>query len=159
MKKLLVIDVQKQFKDNKGMYEKCISFLSNCKDNYDTVYVTVFSQTIDGSTNNNFVNKLDWHRCGSCSEADLEFDTSNMYVINKNGYGIKNLDTYINPECDQVDIIGCNIDACVMAVCFQLWDMGVDFRVLTDYVYTTSSRFAKDDVKEILKSNFGTCVI
>lgn len=159
MKKLLIIDVQKQFKDNEGSYEKCLSFITENINNYDMVYATIFSQTINGETNSNYREKLKWEDCDSCTEADLEIvSTNNINIILKNGYGIKNIDRFFKKD-DEIDIIGCDVDACIMAVCFQLWDRDINFRILTDYIYTTASNFTKSNVIKILKRNFGTCVV
>lgn len=47
----------------------------------------------------------------------------------------------------------------MLALCFHLWDMGVNFEVLTDYVYTTSTNKAVIDGSiEIMKRNFGDCI-
>lgn len=47
-----------------------------------------------------------------------------------------------------------------MAVCFQLWDAGItNFRVLTEYCYTTANNFSKEDVIKIMKRNFGKCIV
>jgi len=120
---------------------------------------TIFSQTINGETNSNYREKLKWEGCDSCTESDLEIvSTNNINIIFKNGYGIKNIDRFFKKD-DEIDIIGCDVDACVMAVCFQLWDRDINFKILTDYIYTTASNFTKNDVLKILKRNFGTCVI
>lgn len=74
------------------------------------------------------------------------------------GYGTPELSQYISKD-DEVTVVGCDTDACVLALCFQLWDMGVNFEVLTDYVYTTSTNKAVIDGSiEIMKRNFGDCV-
>lgn len=159
MRKLLIIDVQKQFKDNEGLYEKCLSFIQENAHNYDMSYATIFSQTINGKTNSNYCEQLNWDGCNFCTETDLEFVLNdNIVIILKNGYGIKDIDCFFEKD-DEIDIIGCDIDACVMAVCFQLWDRDIRFKVLTDYTYTTSSVFTKNDVIKILKRNFGMCII
>lgn len=159
MKKLLIIDLQKQFKDKEGLYEKCLSFIKENTKKYNMIYATIFCQTIDGETNSNYHEKLRWNGCNSCTESDLEIvPTSNISIIFKNGYGIKNIDRFFK-KGDEIDVIGCDADACIMAVCFQLWDMGINFRILTDYIYTTASNFTKSDVIKILKRNFGTCVV
>lgn len=154
MRKLLVIDVQKQFKDENGGYENCLSFIK--ESDYNEIYATVFTQTLNGEVNCNYKDKINWERCLHCSENDLEFNADK--IILKNGYGIKNIENIFNKN-DKIDVIGCNIDACVMAICFQLWDMGIDFRILTDYVYTTSKDFSKNDIIKIMKPNFGKCII
>ena len=81
--------------------------------------------------------------------------TSNLF---KNGYGIRNIEQYFSKD-DEVYIIGCEIDACVMAICFQLFDLNINFFVLSDYVYTTSKFFTKEDVLNLYIRNFRKCVI
>ena len=47
-----------------------------------------------------------------------------------------------------------------MAICFQLWDEGItNFKVLTEYCYTTSKDFTKEEVIKIMKRNFGKCIV
>ena len=159
MNKLLVVDLQRQFKDKDGQYDKCLSYIRRNIDGYDRVYATLFSQMVGGELNDNYQSMLNWDDCISCSKEDLEFtEIGGIEVIPKNGYGIADIDKYITKN-DEVFVIGCDTDACIMAVCFQLWDRGINFRILTEYTYTTSSTFTKDDVIKILKRNFGLCVI
>lgn len=47
-----------------------------------------------------------------------------------------------------------------MAMCFQLWDAGItDFKVLTEFCYTTAKDFTKEEVVKIMKRNFGKCIV
>lgn len=151
MKKLLIVDLQKQFRSYK--YDNIVSKIKSLSEQYDKVYATVFSQ----GENDNYRQKLNWCGCQDCSEEDLEFDTSSMEVIKKDGYGITNISSYFSEE-DEVDIIGCDSDACIMAICFQLWDLGIDFKVLTGYIYTSAREISDDDVIKIMKRNFGSCI-
>ena len=64
---------------------------------------------------------------------------------------------------EPIDIIGCDADACVMAICFQLWDLGyTNLHILTDYIYTTADDFygiTREVWINIMRRNFGDCVI
>lgn len=153
MKKLLIVDLQKQFKDKYGEYERIVSNIDNLKLSYDKIFATVFTQ-ID---NSNYITKLNWDGCKNCSHKDLEFDINLENIIIKDGYGIKNITKYFQSD-DEIDIIGCDSDACVMAICFQLWDLGYNFNILSNNIYTTSSNYTNEDVKKILKRNFGNCL-
>lgn len=144
MNYLLVIDVQKQF--NTGGYEKCLEFIEKHRDEYDKVVATVFKQ--DRSVNGNYA-KLKYDGCMDASENDIEFQTD-MTVI-KHGYGLPG--NFFSSK-DRVDVIGCETDACVLATCFNLWDAGIDFQVLWDYVYT-SADIAEIELWKIYKRNFG----
>ena len=113
MRKLFIIDLQKQFKDTCGSYERIVNDVINLKPNYDKVYATVFTQ----GKNPNYVQKLNWTGCSDSTEKDLEFDLNGVQVIVKDGYGIPDIRRYIESQ-DEIDVIGCDTDACVLAVCF-----------------------------------------
>lgn len=163
MKNILIIfDLQKQFIDKNGEYEKCLDFIKNNKDKYDKIIGTIFSQNDNNKHNPNYNKHMHWNGCLNCSEADLEYEIKSMKLITKTGYGsiqlvnflLKNFD-----KTDKIEIVGCDIDACITAICFQLWDAGFeDFKILTQYCFSTV-KLSKDTLVEILKRNFGDCVV
>lgn len=58
-----------------------------------------------------------------------------------------------------LDIVGCDSDACVLATCYKLFDNGIDFTILTDFLYSTSRDTSiNDSAIKIMKRNFGSCV-
>lgn len=159
---LIIIDLQKQFADkNKINYSKCLTYISDNENKYDYIIATIFKQD---KNNTNYINHLGWDGCMDSSLNDLEFNTFNKKIIYKNNYGsfdsnfLQNI-LMLNTD-DNIDIIGCDSDACVLASCFSLWDNGyTNFHILKDYVYTTSNKFDNDTVLEIMRRNFGNCVI
>lgn len=158
MKKLLVVDLQKQFQDEGSVqYNKCLNFVKESMSEFDYTVATLFRQSED---NMNYIRHLQYADCIDTTIEDLEFysEPFNGVVITKHGYGTPKLSQYISKD-DEVTVVGCDTDAFVLALCFQLWDMGVNFEVLTDYVYTTSTNKAVIDGSiEIMKRNFGDCV-
>lgn len=148
---LLVIDIQKQFKDKNGNYEKVVDFIQSNYNKYDKVIATYFKNKNDSF----YENKLEWNGCKSASEKDIEFNIPNFTVYEKISYG------FILPSLFdvEIDIIGCDSDACVLATCFYLWDKEIEFKVLTDYIYTNSKTFSNEVVIELMKRNFGKCII
>lgn len=163
-KHLLVIDLQKQFSDTNGQYEKCLQYIKQHHNDYDSVYATLFKQNID--KNPNYVKHLNWDGCKQVCENDLEYidalDCKN--IIYKYGYGDTSehqfLTTALFSFHDEIHIIGCDLDACIMAICFQLWDAGFNnFKVLTEYCYTTAKDINKEDIIKIMKRNFGDCIV
>ncbi len=171
---LLIIDLQKQFKDECGEYEKCIDFV---KAHTDDCYIlgTVFFNT-EGSL---YEKHLDWTDCKDLQKYPdkileyIEYPFSKL--IFKSGYGInscENLDITLEEifkivsekqNCDnpkiRFNIIGCDADACVLATAFNLWDKGYEFRILTDYIYTTAKDLNKKDILLLMLRNFGDCVV
>lgn len=177
MKILLVIDLQKQFADNNGNYEKCIDYITGHRNEYDTVVGTYFQNTPDSM----YAKHLNQYGCMVISGNDIEYPCD--YLYGKTGYsanaagndnnviysairtimnkkGPHSIDQeYPGDEDHPVYIMGCDSDACVLATLFDLWDKGVNFRVLSDYVYTTANGIDNDTVIKIMKRNFGDCVI
>lgn len=169
---LLVIDLQKQFKDDNGQYEKCIEYIKNhIDDNY--VLGTVFINSDDSM----YEKHLKWSGCKNVNyrfngmSEDIEYPFHKLIL--KRGYGI-NIDN--QPSCFkdiynfaskqqnccvptiQFQLMGCDADACVLASAFELWDKGYDFVILSDYIYTTAKEFDKDQIIKIMRRNFGDCV-
>lgn len=170
---LLIIDLQKEFADtdnNSQEYNKAMQFVkeNGNKGSYDKIISTGFRNGV----NPNFRHNLNWYDCEKSDIDSLEYlsyiDKSLHTIIFKDGYAdrsdcvvsaIKNYNDTI-PEDADIDIIGCDLDACVMAICFQLWDAGItEFKVLTELCYTTAKDFTKDDIIKIMKRNFGKCII
>lgn len=169
---LLIVDLQKEFADinnNSHNYNKLIQFVkeNGNKGSYDKIISTVFNN----NKNPNFRHNLNWYECDNTDINSLEYlnyiDKSMHSVVFKSGYGDRNdcvlsaIRSFNNgiPENADIDIIGCDIDACVMAICFQLWDAGItNFKVLTEFCYTTAKNFAKEDVVKMMKRNFGKCI-
>jgi len=144
-KTLLVVDLQKQFKGDK--YDKCLEYIEKHREEYDRIIATLFVN--DASINRNFIKKLKFKDCRDAVVDDIEFATD--MIIVKNGYGLQ---PGIFGKKDKIDIIGCETDACVLATCFSLWDDGIDFNVLWNYVYTNSDIKIKE-IRKIYKRNFG----
>lgn len=166
---LLIVDLQKEFADIENgsqNYNKVIEFI---KENmnigyYDKIISTVFRNDV----NDNFRYNLNWYECKDSNEESLEYlkyiDKSLHTIIVKMGYGdisnsIINLINNKIPENAEIHIIGCDLDACVMAICFQLWDASItNFKVLTEYCYTTAKDFSKEDIIKLMRRNFGKCI-
>ena len=134
---LIIVDLQKQFADEgKEKYNKCLKFIEDNGKKYDSVTATYFRQNED---NTNYIDHLGWNGCSDATAKDLEFETRNKGVVCKHNYGTFDCNfiySYFHAEKnDNIDIIGCDSDACILALCFSLWDNGyTNFHVLTDYI-------------------------
>lgn len=150
---LIVVDVQPEFY-SKGIYEKILDYISNSRVKYDIIVATQFRNYNDS----NFCSMLDWNECYETK--DLDFVPDVLFV--KYGYGFT---TVNNKEKETIlqdanknkhfDVIGCNTDACVMAICFELFDRGLNFSILADYCYSTLG----DEINQMalccMKESFG----
>lgn len=155
---LLVIDLQKEFKDNGCKnYNKVIKFVNENMRKYDFLIGTCFKN----GENKLFKEMLDWNGCENSSIKDsIEYnynDHPNHLINLKFGYGIdQGLIDYIKVHnIDTVYIIGCNSDSCVLATCYRLFDEQINFKVMKDYIYTTSKiDNLNDTVIKIIDRNF-----
>lgn len=139
---LLIVDVQKQF-ETRG-YDECIRYIEKHRDDYDKIIATVFvNRPVE---NPNFKKKLGYKKCKDATSYDIEFCADQIFM--KSGYAIP---WGVFGKNDHVDVIGTEADACVLGTCFSLWDDGVDFDILWDYVFGGDV----DAVKKIAKKNFG----
>ena len=158
MKILFVIDLQKQFKDKFWEYEKCIDYIKSHKHEYFVV-ATLF-KNFDDSMFERHLNRSD----SKDSEiSDLEFPYD--YCLDKTWYSANKdwkLFDFIQKNCswdDEYFVMGCESDACVLATLFDLWDNNIDFKVLSEYIYTNNSKISRDTVLNLLKRNFWDCII
>lgn len=170
-KVIIAIDLQKQFKDNNGQYEKCLDYIkSHINDCY--VLGTVFYNYDDSM----YEKHLNWLECKDISLDDLSENVEYPFhkLILKSGYGLGS-DNYFdfvlteiykiasekqNSESPNIEfcLIGCDADACVLATAFTLWDKSLNFTILSDYIYTTAEDINIDNVLTIMRRNFGDCL-
>ena len=147
MKVLIILDVQKAFRDTKGQYEKCLKFIREHSHEYFTL--ATYSSEYTGDV------------------SDLEFAANR--VIYKTGYGIPYLEfakeyeklKYIASIFDQTDnptldfyIIGNCTEDSVLSTAFMLSDRNEQFKIFTDLVYTSLSEDIDRAAHMILQSNF-----
>ena len=121
---LLVVDLQKEFKDKEGNYDRLLEYVRCAGAKYDSVIGTVCMNTPDS----NFVRYGNWYDCMGYF-IGLEY-TPDITIV-KHGYG---LDDYnILSKDKHYYIMGMNTDACVLKVALDLFDKGYEFTVLGDY--------------------------
>lgn len=154
MNVLLIVDLQRQF-SNDEQYKSCISYVNENREKYDMIIPMVYSQRVMGDINDmhesDFDNNSD---CLYCNESDLEYDTKNSAVIIRNTYKSDYMLVDIPADC-KVDVIGCDDKSGIMANCFALWDNNIDFRILSEYIYTNNDDFSGDVLNKYMKRHFG----
>ena len=67
-------------------------------------------------------------------------------IIEKKGYG---LDIYhYLPKYYDYDIIGCETDACILKIAYDLFDKEYNFYILKDYLYS-NGKYEEESLKVI----------
>lgn len=126
---LLVVDVQPEFADNDGQYQKILHFIEESRSQYDKIVATICKNKEDTA----FVKYENWFECFNVQPLDFTADQE----IEKFGYGLSEYETVL-PKTAHYDVIGFNTDACVMKIALDMFDKNYDFNVLTDYCYSHS---------------------
>lgn len=143
---LLVIDLQPSFKVE-PYYSKILGYISENKLKYDKIIGTRFINTKDSL----YTDRLGYTDCMKREELDYKPDI----LIGKRGYALNVRNNLKLLQNNQVDIIGCDADACILATCFQLWDYNIDFRILKNYIYSSGGESMTKNSYEIMLRNFG----
>lgn len=151
MKVLLVVDLQKEFMDKEGQYQRILQFARNAKRNgYDAVIATMCCNSKDSP----FVKYNNWFDClDGCQPLEFPADK----VIKKYGYGIS--DYRVLSKQNKYDIIGFNTDACVLKIAMDMFDKSYDFRVLTKYCFSSSGSAQHKSGVKLIKHLLSDAVI
>ena len=146
MRCLLVIDVQPEFatEQQRTMIESYIKY-----NKFDKVFRTFFRNYYDS----NFQKLLNYNGC------------MNIYVpedgIIKRSYLLPNWVVELLKTYDSVEVIGCDIEACVLAACFQLFDANINFTIKTDLCFSshdTIGNTTKNNTLRLMRQCFGKAV-
>lgn len=151
MKVLLVVDLQPEFKDKDGQYERILQFVKEAKNKgYDYVIGTQCSNSVDSP----FMKYNNWSDClDGCEPLDYEPDLK----LNKQTYGLPSYG--VLPMDNEYHIIGYNTDACVLKISMDMFDRNYDIKVLTDYCYSSSGSAQHSSGVKLLKHLMSDAVI
>ena len=149
-KYLLVIDIQPSF-NLEPYYSKVINFIEANRHNYKGIVATRFLNT----ENSVYVKRLNFRKAMSKERIPFKYDL----LVDKFTCGLdKNVcDIYFSGRT--VDVVGCDTDACVLETCFNLFEMDIDFRVLTNYCYSTGGIDYHEAGLKVMERNFGKEVL
>lgn len=128
MKVLLVVDLQQEFKDTDGNYERILKFVKDAKNRgYDCVVGTVFRNT----ENSPFMRYNIWD---GCLNGWLPLEYTPDRCLYKDTYGLT--DYSILSKEDEYTIIGFDTDACVLKIALDMLDRNYNIKVDTEYCFS-----------------------
>lgn len=152
-KAIIIVDMQKGFmtKENyKTLNLKINNYLKNNK--YDKIFLTKFIN----KQNSLYETKLNWTAMQDCSSQSISIDVpESAFIFEKYGYGLSQnqLEEIKNLGLDEIDVCGLETEACVYAIAFQLFDIGIFPNILINYVATSPER--EEIAKQMLIRQFG----
>ena len=146
LKILLVIDIQPAFK-REPYYSRVLDYIAHHSNDYDQVIATRFINKADSV----FVKKLGY--MDAMKKEPLEFNYD--MLIGKITCGIGQGYCQKILKGNDVTVIGCDTDACVLETCFQMFQNDVDFRILKEYCYSTGGQDYHEAGLKVMERNFG----
>ena len=160
MKCLMVVDMQRCFirDTNKYLIDEVNRLIHSGL--FDKIIYTQFI----GDNNSGFVKISNWHGGQTKEEIEIVVDIiPNSIVLKQQAtYGLppKDFVTLREEGIEEVYICGTDIDACVYAICLNLYDNCFKPIIVTDACDTSSSNLTiKQNTLEIMRRNFGpTCM-
>ena len=155
MKNIIVVDMQKAFmrKTNEHLIEKIDNYLKSNK--FDNIFFTKCFND-DSSP---YTNILKWN--GLKNPCDLDFVIApppNTRVIEKNCYGISQDDIVAMKmlNISEIEICGTDVDACVLAISFCLFDNNIKPIILKNLCASSSRNpNIQNHTLEIMARQFG----
>lgn len=138
VKNIIIVDMQKGFinQNNSDIVEPIINYLKS--NNFDNVFYTRFINTIGGP----FVKFLGYNAMSTKEECEFVVDVvKSATIFNKTGYGLsfEMINELKNRNIKEIEICGTDIDACILAVAFDLFDNGIRPIILENLCGTSSS--------------------
>ena len=133
MKILLVVDLQEEFRDADGQFERILDFVKRAKKTggYEKVIATKCLNREDCA----FMRYEAWDDCLQGAKP-LPFVPDE--VLEKYSYGLPDYGL-LDPNA-HYDIVGFNTEACVLKIALDLFDRNFDFCLLGEYCYSSEGR-------------------
>ncbi len=155
MKNIIVVDMQKGFmnENNKHLINGINSYIK--ENQFDNI---IFTKCINNDSSP-YVKILNWHDMKDEVEQEIILDVpKNSEIIVKNCYGISHKDIEILKQkgISEIEICGTDIDACCLAIAFNLFDNNIKPIFLKDLCASSSeNKNIQNYAFEIIKRQFG----
>ena len=149
-KTLIIVDMQKGFitKNNKFLVKNIENLIKSVK--FDKIITTKFINKKDSQ----YVKFLNYSRLMEKDETDFAIKPpKNSIEVIKTSYGLPDISLVEN---DEVYICGTDYDSCVLSICFQLFDYGIQPKIIKNCVGSHSlNPIPFEDFEKMCRKNFG----
>lgn len=139
MKNIIVVDMQKGFinENNKHLVDRINTYLKSNK--FDNIF---FTQCINNDVlGGPYIRILNWYGMTNIDEQKIAINIPKQTkIITKDCYGIsqKDIDLFRSLNINEIEICGTDIDACVLAIGFNLFDSNIKPIFIKDLCGTSS---------------------
>lgn len=137
MKNIIIVDMQKGFinDNNKYLVDKINTYLESNK--FDNIFIT---QCINNNESP-YKKILNWNGMTNIDEQKLIINIPKQAkILTKNCYGISqnDIDLFRSLNINEIEICGTDIDTCVLAIGFNLFDNNIKPIFIKDLCGTSS---------------------
>ena len=137
MKNIIIVDMQKGFinENNKHLVDKIDTYLVSNK--FDNIF---FTQCINNNESP-YIKILNWNGMTNTDEQKFIINIPvQAKILTKNCYGIsqKDIDLFRSLDINEIEICGTDVDACILAIGFNLFDNNIKPIFLKDLCGTSS---------------------
>ena len=152
---LLIIDLQQAFinENTKNLLNKIIELINSKK--YDKI---VFTRFIN-QENSIYIKRIGWHGCLQANDQKIVIPTNNNIIIDKTTYSASNPEFLSYLQQNNIkDIYLCGIDTecCVLKTAFDLFELGYNVYVLSQYCKCMYGEDNNRHALDILRRNIGS---
>lgn len=156
LKCLIIIDLQAGFISNDNI-EKIINPIKKVRKLFLPEYC-VFTQFINNK-NSLFVRTLNWNKLLNTDEQKIVLDINDKnLIVKKSTYNAVNQEFILYLKQNNINkayLCGVDIDSCVLATAFNLFDLGIEPVIISDCCSTNSEVIQIDSILKIAKRSFG----
>lgn len=155
MKNIIIVDMQKGFitERNKYLIERINKYLQD--NTFDNIY---FTKCVNNEKSP-FTTILNWTGVTKEQEQEIVLKLpQKAKIIIKDTYGISDKEIQKIKELgiSEIEICGTDIDACCLAIAFNLFDNGIKPKILLDLCGTIcDNENINDGIKDLIKRQFG----
>ena len=154
MKSILVVDMQECFVSDKTKYliKRINDYLAG--NSFDNILFTKFVNDVDSP----FSKILNWDNAMNQFEQEIIVDIpQNSNILTKNTYGLslENIEFLKELNISEIEVCGIDVDACVLATAFDLFDNNIKPIILSNLCDTSSDKMTKDEILNIMLRQFG----
>ena len=153
---MLIIDVQRGF-IKKGMEKIVPNILSHIsREHYDLIIQSRWENYMGSK----YESLLGYTDVGNTAQTEMLITDHSDHVISRCQYScVTERLTRLIDSTDTIYVAGVDIDACVLATLYDLWDLGYTFHVYKDSV-GTSAKGLTAPVLQLISRNFGKgCIV
>lgn len=151
-KYLLVVDVQKA---NSEGVEKFTRKLTDWINAHAHEYTAVFATIRKNTKVDNFERFLRDDSCQDPKLLDFHYDK----LIEKEGYGLDEIGYSVIPRNAEINVVGMETGASIMAIALDLFSLGYNFKVIGDLCYCNDGKDIHQAAIKCLQTYIGKALV